>query len=138
MIFCFHTHTGMGIYIPIGVWVFQEKNERLPNLPEKGINPLSHSNHVGKPLNRLGEARDRLFRVSVFKSVPDTMADVPLQYDLPHLMQGGLGGIELSKNIFTGNVFVNHPVDCLHLSDNLLEAAMQIFGIHALFHGGVS
>lgn len=67
---------------------------------------MSHSNHVGKPLNRLGEARDRLFRVSVFKSVPDTMADVPLQYDLPHLMQGGLGGIELSKNIFTGNVFV--------------------------------
>ena len=60
------------------------------------------------------------------------------QYDLPHLMQGGLGGIELRKNIFTGNVFVNHPVDCLHLSDNLLEAAMQIFGIHALFHGGVS
>jgi hypothetical protein len=53
-------------------------------------------------------------------------------------MQGGLGGIELRKNIFTGNVFVNHPVDCLHLSDNLLEAAMQIFGIHALFHGGVS
>ena len=97
-------------------------------MPEKGINPLSHSNHVGKPLNRLGEARDRLFRVSVFQSVPDTMADVPLQYDLPHLMQGGLGGIELC----------NHPVDCLHLSDNLLEAAMQIFGIHALFHGGVS
>ena len=77
-------------------------------------------------------------RAIVSSGSPDTMADVPLQYDMPHLMQGGLGGIELSKNIFTGNVFVNHPVDCLHLSDNLLEAAMQIFGIHALFHGGVS
>ena len=66
------------------------------------------------------------------------MADMPLQHDLAHLVQCGLGGIELGKHIFTGNVLVNHPVDRLHLSDDFLEAAMQIFRIHALFHCGVS
>ena len=49
-------------------------------------------------------------------------------------MQGGLGGVDLGEDIFTGDIFVHHFVDGVDLSDNFSESSVQIGRIHALFH----
>ena len=53
----------------------------------------------------------------------------------PHLVQGGLGGVDLGKHILAGHVLVHHPVDGLYLSDDLFQPAVQVICVHTLPHG---
>ena len=82
--------------------------------------------HIGEPLHGLGEALDSLIRISMLDAVPDAVLDVAFQNHLTGLVQGGFGGIDLRQNIFAGDIFIDHAVDGLHLSDDLFQSAMQI------------
>ena len=64
----------------------------------------------------------------------DTVLNVPFQHHLAALMQSGLCGINLSQDIFTGNIFIYHTVDGLHLTNDLFQPTVQIVCIHTLFH----
>ena len=54
--------------------------------------------------------------------------------DLTGLVQGRLGGIDLGKDVFAGDILVDHAVNGLNLADNLFQSAVQILSIHALLH----
>jgi hypothetical protein len=75
-------------------------------------NPL---NYAGEMLYGFGKAGYGLVGVAVFDAFPDAMVQMPLQNDLPHLMQGFFYGVYLDKNVLAGNVLVNHFVDGLYL-----------------------
>ena len=67
-------------------------------------------------------------------AVADAVLDVPLQHDLAHAVQGGLCRVDLGEDVLTGHVLVHHAVDGLDLADDLLETAVQVFGVHTLLH----
>ena len=83
--------------------------------------------HIGEPLHCLGEALDSLIRISMLDAVPDAVLDVAFQNHLTGLVQGRLGGIDLGKDVFAGDIFVDHAVDGLNLADDLFQSAVQIF-----------
>ena len=58
----------------------------------------------------------------------------PSSTTLPQPLQGGLGGVDLGQDVLAGHVLVHHPVDGLHLPDDLFQPAVQVFGVHTLFH----
>lgn len=86
-------------------------------------------------LHRFREIRDRFVGVPVFDPFPDTMVQVALQNDLPNLMQGAFGRIDLNQDILAGNILVDHFIDRLKLPDDFIQASMQVIGIHTLPHG---
>ena len=88
---------------------------------------LSALFHIREPFHRLGEALDSLIRVPVLDAVPDAVLDVAFQNHLTGLVQGRLGGIDLGKDVFAGDILVDHAVDGLNLANNLFQSAMQIF-----------
>ena len=70
----------------------------------------------------------------VLDAVPDAVLQMALQHHLPRLVQGGLGGVDLSQDVLTGHVLVHHPVDGLHLTDDFPQAAVEVVRIHTLSH----
>ncbi len=92
------------------------------------------SPHVGKPLYGFGKTLDGFVRISMFKTIPDTVLDVTLQHYLSTAVKGGFCGVDLSQNILAGDILVHHPVNSLNLPDNFFQAAVQVFGIHTLSH----
>lgn len=85
-------------------------------------------------LDRSREVPDRLIGVAVGDAFADSVLQVSLENDLPSFVERALGGVNLQENVFAGHVFVDHFVDGRHLSDDFLEAAVKIGGIHALTH----
>ena len=73
------------------------------------------------------EALDGLISVPMLNAVPDAVLDVAFQNHLTGLVQGRLGGIDLGKNVFAGDILVDHAVNGLNLADNLFQSAVQIF-----------
>ena len=90
--------------------------------------------HVRKALDRLRKVLDRFVRVAVLDAVAHAVLDVSLKHDLAAAVQRGFGRIDLRKNILAGDVLVHHAVNGLHLTDDLFEPAVQIVGVHTLFH----
>src|SRR5699024_4778505 len=70
----------------------------------------------------------------MFNAVPDTMSDMSLQHNLTCLIERGFRSIYLRKDILAGDIFIDHPVDGLDLSYDLCKPAVQVRGIHTLFH----
>ena len=54
----------------------------------------------------------------------DTVIDMPFQHDLTDFVQSGFGCIDLGENIFSGNIFINHTVNGLNLSDDFFQSAV--------------
>ncbi len=76
------------------------------------------------PINYKGdnrEAGDGLICVYVFNAITDTVPDMSFQNHFSAAVQGGFGGIDLRQNIFTRNIFINHAVNSLYLSQNLFQ-----------------
>ncbi len=64
------------------------------------------------------------FGIPVFKPVKNTVMEMSLQYNLPDPVESRLGRIHLGQHVLTGNICINHTVNCLHLSDNFFQASM--------------
>ena len=90
--------------------------------------------HVRETLYRFGEVFNGFVRIAMFDAVPDAVLDVSLQNNLSAAVQGGFCGIDLRQNIFAGDILVDHAVNCLYLSDNFFQSAVQIVSVHTLFH----
>ena len=117
-------HTGYRYSIPL--WVLLVK--------KKAASKGCFSSHIGEALHRLGKALNGLVRVPVLDAVPHAVLDMPLQHHLAAPVEGGLGRVDLGQDVLTGDVLVDHPVDGLHLSDNLLQPAVQVVRVHTLSH----
>ena len=90
--------------------------------------------HVGEALYGYGKVIESFIYVSVFNAVPYAVLDMALQDNFPAGMERRFCGIDLRKDIFTGDILIYHPVDRLNLPDNLLEAAVKVFRIYTLLH----
>ncbi len=90
--------------------------------------------HICEALDCLCEALDGLIRVAVLDAVADTMPDVPLQHYLAASVERRPCRVELRENVLAGNIFIHHPVYRLNLPDNFFEPAVQVLGIHTMFH----
>ena len=90
--------------------------------------------HISKALYRFGKFLDRRIRIAVFNAISDAVLDMPFQHNLPCFIESGFRGIDLRKDVLARNILINHPVDGLNLSDNFRKPAVQVRGIHALFH----
>lgn len=60
--------------------------------------------------------------------------DVSLQHDLAAAVERRPCRIDLRENVLAGNIFIHHPVYRLDLPDDFFEPAVQVLGIHTLFH----
>lgn len=87
-----------------------------------------------KTLNGFREIFNCLIGVTVFDAIPDTVLDMPFQYNFSAAMERGFGGIDLRQYILAGDILVDHTVDSLYLSNDFFQTTMQIICIHALFH----
>ena len=67
-------------------------------------------------------------------TISDAVLKMTFENDLSHLVQSRLCRIHLSDDILTRNVFFDHTINRLHLTDDFSKTAMQIFFIHTLFH----
>lgn len=94
--------------------------------------------HIRKALDRFCETFDSFIRVSVLYSVAHAMLDMSLKHDFSAAVQRGFRSVYLRQNIFAGHVLVDHTLDSLNLSYNFFQSAMQIIGIHTLFHSNRS
>lgn len=94
-------------------------------------------NHVGEALDRFGEVDDGFIGVPMFDAIAHTMFNVSFQHDLAGAVERRLRGIDLGEDVLAWHVFIDHAVDCLHLADDLAQAAMQVVGVHALFHRAI-
>jgi hypothetical protein len=97
------------------------------------LRPLS-LNYPGKMLYGFGKVGYGLVGIAMFDAFPDAVVQVPLQNDLPRLVQGFFYGIYLNKNILAGDVLINHFVDCPYLPADSVQPFMQIIRIHTLAH----
>ena len=91
----------------------KEKDSLMGCLSQKNSN-------IGKSFDRFGEILYGLIRVPVLNAISDTVLNMALQHHLTGLMQGRFRCVDLRQNIFTGNILIDHPVDGLHLADDLL------------------
>ena len=74
----------------------------------------------------------------MFDPVADTVFEVAFKHHFSGFVEGGLCGVYLGEDILAGNVLVNHPVDGLDLSDDFCKPAVQVCGVHTLFHNSAS
>ena len=58
----------------------------------------------------------------------------PLSADLAASVERRPCRVELRENVLAGNIFIHHPVYRLNLPDNFFEPAVQVLGIHTMFH----
>ncbi len=66
------------------------------------------------------------------------MLQVSLKNNLPDLVKRTLCSIDLNQNILAWDIFVDHFLNCIQLSDHFSEAQMQFFRFHTLFHNPYS
>jgi hypothetical protein len=85
-------------------------------------------------LYRFGKVGYGFVSVAVFDAFPDAMVQMTLQNDLPHLMQRAFYRVYLDKDVFAGDIFVNHFINPLNLTGDFIEPFMQIARIHTLTH----
>ena len=90
--------------------------------------------HIGEPLNCHCKISDGFIRIAMLNSIADTVLDMPFQNHLPRLMEGGFGCIDLRQNILSVYFFIVHAIDSLHVADDFFQAAVEVLGIHTLFH----
>ena len=83
--------------------------------------------HIGKAFHCFGELFNGLVRVAVFDAVPDAMLDMSLQHHFAAAVQGRTRSVDLRENVLARNILVDHPVNGLNLTDDLFQAAMQVF-----------
>lgn len=76
--------------------------------------------HICEPLHGFGKIRNGLIRVAMLDTVAHTMLDMSFQDHLSGLMQSRFGGIDLCKNIFAGNILIDHAVNRLYLTNDFL------------------
>ncbi len=85
-------------------------------------------------LKSFGKIGQSLLRISVLNAVTHAMFQVSLKDDLPDLVKRALCRIDLNQDIFTWNVFINHLLYRIQLTDHFPETQMQLFRFHTLFH----
>ena len=73
------------------------------------------------------EIGNGLFCVSVLNPIPDTVPDMSLQHHFAAAVQGRARSVDLRENVLARNILVDHPVNGLNLTDDLFQAAMQVF-----------
>ena len=71
-------------------------------------------------------------RDAVFNAV----AEMTFQNNLAAAVQRRLRGVDLGEDILAGDVLIDHAVDGLNLTDDFLESAVKVVGIHARTHRG--
>lgn len=54
----------------------------------------------------------------MFNSISDTVLDMPLQNNLSYFVKRRFRCIYLCKDVFARNIFINHTVNRLYLSDD--------------------
>ena len=59
---------------------------------------------------------------------------MPFENNLPDFVQCAFSCIDLHKNVFTRDILIDHPINCIDLPDNFLQSFMKIFSIHTLTH----
>ena len=134
-------YTVLGICI-IYIWGYRlprgKKKKAQSNDCAFPVSCVQASAHVREALHGLREVFNRLIGVAVLDPVAHAMLDVPLEHDLAAAVQGGFGGVDLREHVLTRDILVDHPVDGLHLADDLFESAVQIFRVHTLSHSMTS
>ena len=78
------------------------------------------SSHISKTFHRLGEFFNRLFRVSMLQSIPDTVLNMTFQNYFSTSVKGRFCGIDLGKDILARHILIHHAVNGLHLAYNFL------------------
>jgi hypothetical protein len=63
---------------------------------------------------------------------------VPFQNDLPNLVQGAFGGVDLEKDLLTGHDLIDHLVDRPDLAHDLIQTTVQVIAIHTFPHDRTS
>jgi hypothetical protein len=91
-------------------------------------------NYAGKMLYGFGKAGYGFIGVAVFDAFPDTMLQMSLQNNLPHLMQGFFCGVYLNEEVLARDILIDHFVDCLYLPGDSIQPLMQIIRVHTLAH----
>ena len=92
------------------------------------------SGFVAEVLKGFGEFGDGFIGIPVFDTVADAVFEVSFENDLSEFVKGAFGGVDLNQDLFAGDVSVDHFIDGIELSDNLVHSAVQIFRIHTLTH----
>ena len=67
-------------------------------------------------------------------AVPHAVIKMSFQDDLSDFVQGIFGRINLDQHILTRDIPVHHGVNGVNLACDFFQSAVQIAGIHALFH----
>ena len=84
------------------------------------------SAHAGKMLDGFGKFRDSFIRVAVLDAIAHTVVQMALQHNLADLMQGAFGGVDLHKDVLTGDILIHHFIDSVHLSDDFFQSAVKV------------
>jgi hypothetical protein len=83
---------------------------------------------------RFGKVGYGLIGVTVFDPFPDAMVQMTLQNNLSDLMQGAFYRVYLDKDVFAGDILINHFINRLNLTGDFVEPFMQIARVHTLAH----
>ena len=90
--------------------------------------------HIRKTFYSFCKAGNCLFNIAVFDAVFYTMINVSFKNNLTDFVKGGFRRIDLREYVFAGNILINHTVDRLNLSDDLLQSSVKVIRIHTLSH----
>jgi hypothetical protein len=82
--------------------------------------------HAGKMLYRFSKAGYGLVGVAVYNALFNAMIQMPFKYNLPCLVYSFFNGVYLNKDVFAGNILINHLVYCLYLPQNSIQPFVQI------------
>ena len=89
---------------------------------------------LAKRSTALVKSGNGLVRVAVLDAVAHAVLDMTLEHHLTAAMQRAFCSIDLRENILAGHILIHHAIDSLNLTDNLMQAPMEICRIHALSH----
>ena len=64
--------------------------------------------------------------IPMLNAVFYTMVYMTFQNNLAHFVKSGLCRVDLGEDILTGDIFVDHPVDRLNLSDDFFQTAVKV------------
>ena len=98
------------------------------------LSTMHFSRQAREPLQGFGKVGDSFFRVAGFDAFPDAVRQVPLQDNQPNAVHCALDGVDLNENLLAGNVFVNHLLNRVELSDSLVDSYVQFVGIDTFMH----
>ena len=77
--------------------------------------------HVRKTLHGFCKICNRFIGIAMFNSISDTVLDMPLQNNLSYFVKCRFRCIYLCKDVFARNIFINHTVNRLYLSDDFFR-----------------